>query len=102
MGVRVHLEKSTTAILGEERVTGSSSGWLRSPVRHGGDLGGNPAERGLARAAGLRSSAASSSATTSPPRGPGVYAVGECAQHRGRVYGLVAPSGSRRRSWPSA
>ena len=33
---------------------------------------------------------------------PGVYAIGECAEHRGRVYGLVAPRGNRRRCSPSA
>ena len=27
----------------------------------------------------------------SRPERPGVYAVGECAEHRGQVYGLVAP-----------
>lgn len=33
---------------------------------------------------------------------PSIFAIGECAQHAGLVYGLVAPGGSRRRSWPTS
>lgn len=30
-----------------------------------------------------------------------VYVVGECAQHRGQVYGLVAPLWEQARCWPT-
>ena len=36
-------------------------------------------------------SAASSSTTACRPRLPGIYAIGECAEHRGVCYGLVEP-----------
>ena len=36
-------------------------------------------------------SAASSSTTPCRPSIRGIYAVGECVQHRGSCYGLVAP-----------
>lgn len=32
---------------------------------------------------------------------PRIYAVGECAAHRGIAYGLVAPCSSRARYWPT-
>lgn len=32
---------------------------------------------------------------------PNIMAIGECAEHRGQTYGLVAPPGSRRGSLPS-
>ena len=38
-----------------------------------------------------RSTRASSSTTRSRPQVPGVYAFGECAEHHGKLYGLVAP-----------
>ena len=40
---------------------------------------------------GSRSAAACWSTTTCGPARPGVWAVGECAEHRGTVYGLWAP-----------
>ena len=40
---------------------------------------------------GSRSAAACSSTTTCATSAPGVWAVGECAEHRGTVYGLWAP-----------
>jgi nitrite reductase (NADH) large subunit len=93
MGVRVHLEKNTTAILGEERVTGLEfkdgstlpcdmvviSAGIRPNVALAKEAG-LKVERGIVVGDDLAS-----------PDDPRVYAVGECAQHRGRVYGLVAP-----------
>ena len=93
MGVRVHLEKSTTGILGEERVSGLEfkdgstlpcdmvviSAGIRPNVALARDAG-LKVERGIVVGDDLAS-----------PDDPRVCAVGECAQHRGRVYGLVAP-----------
>ena len=45
----------------------------------------------LASAPGSRSSAASSSTTTWCTSDPAILAVGECVEHRGMCYGLVAP-----------
>jgi nitrite reductase (NADH) large subunit len=93
LGVRVHLAKTTAAILGEERVSGLRfsdgttldcdmvvvSAGIRPNVTlaRSADLG---VERGIVVGDDL--------ATPGDPR---IHAVGECAQHRGKVYGLVAP-----------
>jgi nitrite reductase (NADH) large subunit len=93
MGVKVHLEKATKAIVGDDRVTGLafsdgstldcdlvvvSTGiqpntWLAVQC-------GLSVERGIVVDNQMRS-----------VDDPDIYAVGECAQHRGMVYGLVAP-----------
>ncbi len=93
MGVRIHLEKQTTAILGEEGVTGLA-------FRDGSTLAcdmvvvsaGIRPNAGLAREAGLaveRGIVVSDELCSVTD--PNVFAVGECAQHRGTLYGLVAP-----------
>ena len=93
MGVRIHLEMSTTAILGEDRVTGLAfkdgttldcdmvvvSAGIRANVEIGRECGLS-VERAILVDDAMRS-----------VDDPAVYVVGECAQHRGRVYGLVAP-----------
>jgi nitrite reductase (NADH) large subunit len=93
MGVRVHLSKLTTAVLGEERVTGLA---FKDGTTLGCDMvvvsaGIKPnAEIGLR--AGLtveRAIVTDNHMRSVDDRN--VYVVGECAQHRGRVYGLVAP-----------
>ena len=48
-------------------------------------------DRARARRPGCRSSAGSSSTTRMRAGAPDVFAVGECAEHRGTVYGLWAP-----------
>jgi nitrite reductase (NADH) large subunit len=93
MGVKVHLEKSTTAILGNGHVTGLQfkdgatldcelvviSAGIRPNVQ-------------LAKDAGLKVERGIVVDDTLTCEGEGdVFAVGECAQHRGMVYGLVAP-----------
>jgi nitrite reductase (NADH) large subunit len=92
MGVQVHLEKQTTAILGNGHVTGLQfkdgsaldcdlvviSAGIRPNTQLAKDAG-LAVERGIVVDDGM---------TTSDPD---VYAVGECAQHRGMTYGLVAP-----------
>ena len=58
--------------------------WSSSPPASG------PRSRSRATP-GSRSAAASWSTTTCATCAPGVWAVGECAEHRGTVYGLWAP-----------
>ncbi len=93
MGVHVHLEKSTTAILGDDSGDGPGvQGRDRARLRHGRDLDGDHAERRDGPRAGLTVERAI--VTDNQMRSvddPDIYVVGECAQHRGRVYGLVAP-----------
>ena len=93
MGVRIHLQASTTAILGEDRVTGIAfkdgttldcdmvvvSAGIRANVEIGRECG-LTVERAILVDDAMRSI-----------DDPAIYVVGECAQHRGRVYGLVSP-----------
>jgi nitrite reductase (NADH) large subunit len=93
MGVTVHVEKASTAVLGEERVTGLA-------FKDGSSLdcdmivisAGIRPNTALAREAGLtveRGIVVGDDLACA--NDPAVFAVGECAQHRGKVYGLVAP-----------
>jgi nitrite reductase (NADH) large subunit len=93
MGVKVHLQKATSAVLGEERVTGLAFKdgstldcdmvVVSAGIRPNSEIGlrcGLTVERAIVVDDHMRS-----------VDDPDVYVVGECAQHRGRVYGLVAP-----------
>jgi nitrite reductase (NADH) large subunit len=93
MGVRVHLEKVTTAILGDDRVTGLQ-------FRDGSTLDcdmvviscGIRPNSEIARECGLtveRAIVVDDHMRSIDDED--IYVVGECAQHRGKVYGLVAP-----------
>jgi nitrite reductase (NADH) large subunit len=93
MGLRIHLEKSTTAILGDDMVTG-----LR--FKDGTTLEcdmvviscGIRPNIEIARECGLQvERALVVNDQMQACNDEDVYAVGECAQHGGRVYGLVAP-----------
>lgn len=94
IGLRIHLEKATAAVLGEERVAGirfSDGATLES------DLlvvsAGIRPNTDLARQAGLHIQRGIVVHDDLSCRGDAdVYAIGECAQHRGQVYGLVAPA----------
>ncbi|MDQ3812630.1 MAG: FAD-dependent oxidoreductase [Armatimonadota bacterium] len=93
MGVRVHLQKSTTAVLGDDMVTGLAfkdgttldcdmvviSCGIRPNVELAA-ASGLTVERAIVVDDHLRSI-----------DDPDVYVVGECAQHRGKIYGLVTP-----------
>lgn len=92
MGISVHLKKLTKAVLGENEVTGLAfeDGQtldcdmvvIATGITPNAEIGsrwGLTTERGIVVDDQLRTS------------DPDIYAVGECAQHRGRVYGLVAP-----------
>ncbi|MCU1693457.1 MAG: nitrite reductase large subunit [Frankiales bacterium] len=93
LGVGVHLGSFASSVTGNRRVTGVG---LADGRHVDGDLvvlacGVRP-EVGLARAAGLnveRGVLVDDQLTTSDPD---VFALGECSQHRGQVYGLVAPA----------
>ena len=92
MGVRVLLETITTHILGEERVTGLRfkdgttsetdmvvvSAGIR-PIAEIAVQSGLTVERGIVCDDQLRTN------------DPDIFAVGECVQHRGVIYGLVDP-----------
>ena len=93
MGIKVMLGAATTEALGEERVTGLSfqdgssleCGLLvvTAGIRPNSELGvrcGLTVQRAIVVDNHMRSVDDKT-----------VYAVGECAQHRGQVYGLVAP-----------
>lgn len=93
MGVRVHLNKATTAMLGDECVTGLQ---FKDGSRLECDMvvisAGIRPNVLLAREAGLtveRGIVVGDDITSIDD--PDIFAVGECAQHRGMVYGLVAP-----------
>jgi nitrite reductase (NADH) large subunit len=93
LGIRVHTSSRTTAVLGRDRVSGVS---LRdrgdiacdmvvvaAGIRPNVDLAvlsGLPVERAIVVDDRLRVQDEED-----------IYAVGECVQHRGEVYGLVAP-----------
>jgi nitrite reductase (NADH) large subunit len=93
MGVQVHLKKMTTEILGEGAVTGLAfkDGTtlecdmvvIAAGIKPNAEIGvrcGLTVERAIVVDNHMRS-----------VDDTDVYVVGECAQHRGRVYGLVAP-----------
>ncbi|WP_437282397.1 nitrite reductase large subunit NirB [Sorangium sp. So ce375] len=93
LGVTVHLGKSTKEVLGDDRVTGLRFAddealacdlvVISAGIRPNVEIAlraGMTVERGIVVDNHMRS-----------PDDPRIYAVGECAQHRGQVYGLVAP-----------
>ena len=94
MGLHVHTGKATSEILGTERVEGlrfkdgtelvCDMAVVAAGVRPNAEIGlraGLTVERAIVVNDHMQSVDDMS-----------VYAVGECAQHRGRVYGLVAPA----------
>ncbi len=93
LGVKVLLQKSTTAILGADRVLGLRFAddstldcdmvVISAGIKPNWEIAagcGLSVERGIVVDDHMRS-----------VDDRDIYAVGECAQHRGRVYGLVAP-----------
>ena len=93
MGLRVHLEKSTTAVLGNGHVTGVA---MKDGVSLDCDMvviaAGIRPNADLAKAAGLNvERGIVVNEDMSCRNDPTVYAIGECAQHGGKTYGLVAP-----------
>jgi len=93
MGVKIHLEKNTAEILGQERVTGlrfkdgesleCDMIVVAAGIKPNAEIGrsaGLTVERAIVVDNHMRS-----------VDDMNIYVVGECAQHRGQVYGLVAP-----------
>src|SRR5918996_2456275 len=93
LGVNIHLDKLTTTILGNDCVTGLAfkNGSVldcdmvvvAAGIRPNLDLAkqaGLPVQHGIVVKDDLACR-----------NDPDIYAIGECAQHRGRLYGLVAP-----------
>lgn len=93
MGIGIHLQKKTVAVLGDDDVTGlrfedgtsldCEMVVIAAGIRPNVDLAlraGLRVDRGIVVGDDLACEGASD-----------VYAIGECAEHRGRVYGLVAP-----------
>ncbi len=92
MGVQTLLDKTVTRVLGDDRVTGLEFQdgstldvdivVMSCGIRPNAELAGRS---GLAVDRGI---VVNDRMQTSDPD---IYAVGECAQHRGKLYGLVAP-----------
>jgi nitrite reductase (NADH) large subunit len=93
MGIHVHVAKSTSEVTGDDRVTGlvfkdgerlaCDMVIVAAGIRPNVEIGvraGLTVERAIVVDDHMRS-----------VDDPNVYVVGECAQHRGHVYGLVAP-----------
>ncbi|GGK63710.1 nitrite reductase large subunit [Sphaerisporangium melleum] len=93
LGITVELNARTTEIRGTEKVTGIALSDGRvigcdmvviaagiRPNTEVAQAGGLVVERGVVVDDQMRAVGE-----------PGIYAVGECAQHRGQVYGVVAP-----------
>lgn len=94
IGVTVLTGARSTAVLGEERITGMRLGDGRSVD---GDLlvlaCGTQPETALAASAGLRvDSGVVVDDQLRSVTDPRIHALGDCAQHDGQVYGLVAPA----------
>lgn len=91
-GIQFVMNAMTVAILGDQHVTGLR---FKDGREIPADLvvmaAGIKANIELAKAAGLQCAHGIVVDDTMQSFDPRVYAVGECAQHRNRVYGLVAP-----------
>ncbi|WP_100404648.1 nitrite reductase large subunit NirB [Bacillus solitudinis] len=91
-GMRFHLQKHTQQIIGKDRVTGLL---FKDGTKLDADLVvmavGIKPNIALAQEAGLTVERAIVVDDFMQTNAPNVYAVGECAQHRGIAYGLVAP-----------
>jgi nitrite reductase (NADH) large subunit len=92
LGIGILLNKNTRRVLGDDKVTGLE---FTDDERIDCDLvviaAGIKANTDLAVRAGLtveRGIVVDNQLATDDPR---IFAVGECVQHRGKVYGLVAP-----------
>ena len=92
MGVRVLLETATTHLLGEGRVTAVrfQDGTILKTDMVVISCGIRPNVE-EARAAGLNVEKAIVVDDQLRTSDPAIFAVGECAQHRGKLYGLVDP-----------
>lgn len=92
LGIRVHLSSPIKQICGESQVTGVL---LRNDKRIACDTvimaTGIRPNMELALAAGMNVGRGIKVNNAMQTSDPDVYAVGECAEHNGQVYGLVTP-----------
>jgi nitrite reductase (NADH) large subunit len=94
LGVKVHVGRNTTRVLGEDTVSGLRySDGERLDVDMIVVSAGIRPRDDLARDSGLRVGERGGVLVDDHLRSsdPDVYAIGECALHRGMIYGLVAP-----------
>jgi nitrite reductase (NADH) large subunit len=92
LGVEVLLGRQTERILGRERAEGLRfAGGEELPADLVVVSIGIRAEASLAASAGIETGRGIVVDDEMRTSAPGVWAVGECAEHRGTVYGLVAP-----------
>lgn len=92
MGLHVHLERSTKCILGADRVEGLAfaDGETLDCCMTVVACGIVPNVE-LARECGLTVNRGIVTDDQMRTEDPAIFSVGECVEHRGRVYGLVAP-----------
>lgn len=99
-GLKFMLERQTGAILGEDRVRAvrlepapgaASRGGVELPADLVVMAVGIRPNIALAQAAGLSCRRGVEVSDTLQTSDPEIYAVGECVEHRGATYGLVAP-----------
>ncbi len=91
-GLSFLMEAQTEAILGDDRVTGVRiKGGLEIPADLVVMAAGIRPNIELAKSAGLYCERGIVVDDTLQTYDPKIYAVGECVQHRGETYGLVAP-----------
>jgi len=92
LGIQVHLGKNTSEVLGDGAVTGLA---FKDETTLACDLvvisAGIKPNVQLALRAGLTVERGIVVDNQMRSDDPNIFVVGECAQHRGRVYGLVAP-----------
>ncbi len=92
-GIRFHLDALTTGVMGTSQVSGLT---LKDGAELQCDLivvaAGIRPNTDLAVAAGIATKrGVVVNDDLSSPSDPDIYAIGECAEHRGQTYGLVAP-----------
>jgi nitrite reductase (NADH) large subunit len=91
-GLKFYLSRQTEAILGETSVTGLR---FKDGEEIPADLivmsAGIRPNIALAKSAGIHCERGIVVSDTMQTYDPKIYAVGECVQHRGQTYGLVAP-----------
>jgi nitrite reductase (NADH) large subunit len=93
LGVQVHVGCGTREVLGDPAVTGLATSEADLPFDMVVVSAGIRPRDELARAAGIGVGERGGIVVddTLATSAPGVYAIGECALHRGMIYGLVAP-----------
>jgi len=91
-GLKFYLSRQTEAVLGETTVTGLRfKGGEEIPADLLIMAAGIRPNIALAKSAGIHCERGIVVNDTMQTYDPKIYSVGECVQHRGQTYGLVAP-----------